>query len=181
MKSSSREIRQEFIQLWARLGRDWGVSAATAKVYAWLMTRPAGGDTDEIMEGLKLGRGTVSMSCRELREWGLIVAEQLPGSRRTRHLVETDLLKVIRSIILHRKRREWDPILEHTGRWIPALEEDRSPEAGLFRERLRALRGCLQMADAAVDRFLGGESIDDVRLKALARPARPRRPEPPAS
>lgn len=168
MKSASEDIRGEFIQLWSQLAKIWGVSAATARVYAWLFSQANGGEVDEIMAGLSVGRGTVSMACRELLEWGLITSEQQAGSRRTRYRVETDLARVIRNVVLHRKAREWDPILEHTRDWIPRLEPDRSPEAGLFRERLRALAGCLALADAAVLRLLAGESLGDVDLHNLA-------------
>ena len=174
MKPASEEVRAEFIRLWSQLATTWGVSAATARVYAWLFTQANGGDVDEIMAGLTVGRGTISTSCRELREWGLIGSEQLPGSRRTRYRVETDLARVIRGIVLHRKAREWDPILDHTRDWIPRLEDDRSPAAGLFRERLRALAACLALADAAVMRFLDGQTIADVDLRALTRPGRER-------
>lgn len=182
MKPASEDVRKEFIRLWSQLARTWGISAATARVYAWLFTQPDGGDVDEIMAGLTVGRGTVSTSCRELRDWSLIISDQLPGSRRTRYRVETDLARVIRGVVLHRKAREWDPILENTRHWIPRLETDRSPAAGLFRERLRALAGCLSLADAAVMSFLDGNTVADVDLRSFTRPEleRPtaRRPRP---
>lgn len=177
MKPASEEIRGEFIQLWSRLSRAWGISRAAARIYAWLFSRPNGADVDEILAGLSIGRGTVSTACRELREWSLILSDQLPGSRRTRYRVETDLSRVIRSIITHRKAREWDPIVEHAQEWIPRLEDDRSPEAGIFRERLRALAGCMSLADEVIARFLAGHPAGDVAMQDLTAPRRSRQPD----
>ena len=176
MKSSSEEVRREFIQLWSQLAKVWGISGATARVYAWLFSQAKGSDTEEIMAGLKVGRGTISTACRELQDWGLLAAEQEPGGRRLRYTVETDLVKVIRSIILRRKSREWDPILEHTRDWIPRLEADRTPEAGLFRARLRALANCLALADTTARHFLGGAKLENLDMQDLAHPRRDVKP-----
>ncbi len=177
MRSATEEVQREFVQLWARMSKFWGVSAATARVYAWLMSHPNGGDTDAIMTGLRLGRGTVSMACKELREWGLILSEPVAGARRTRHRVDADLGRVVRNVIEHRKRREWDPILEQLRAWLPRLEADRSPEAAVFRERLRAIEACLAMADAMAQTFLEGGTLDRLDLSQLVQKAAPRRAE----
>ena len=175
VKTTCEEVQLEFVQLWARLSRFWGVSSATARVYAWLMAHANGGDTDDIMAGLDMARGTVSMACKELREWGLILSEATPGARRTRHHVEADLAKVIRNIIQQRKRREWDPLLEHLRAWIPRLENERTPEAAVFRERLRAVEAFLGRADGMAKTFLEGGPLAQLALAALVGPAPPRR------
>ncbi len=174
VKTTCEEVQHEFIQLWARLSRFWGVSSATARVYAWLMAHANGGDTDDIMAGLDMGRGTVSMACKELREWGLILSEATPGARRTRHHVETDLAKVIRNIVQQRKRREWDPVLEHLRAWIPRLESERTPEAAVFRERLRAVEAFLGRADNLAKTFLEGGALAHLALAALVQSTAPR-------
>jgi DNA-binding transcriptional regulator GbsR (MarR family) len=176
VKPASDEIQREFIQLWARMSKFWGISSGTARVYAWLLAHANGGDTDEIMAGLDMGRGTVSMACKELREWGLILSEPMAGGRRTRHHVEADLGKVIRNIIQQRKRREWDPILESLRAWIPRLEEERSPEGAVFRERLRAIEACLGLADSMARTFLEGGTLARVDLGKLVQRVAPRRP-----
>jgi DNA-binding transcriptional regulator GbsR (MarR family) len=177
VKTTCEEVQQEFIQLWARMSRFWGVSSATARVYAWLMAHANGGDTDDIMAGLDMGRGTVSMACKELREWGLILSESTPGARRTRHHVEANLAKVVRNIIQQRKRREWDPVLEHLRTWIPRLENERTPEAAVFRERLRAVEAFLGRSDELARAFLEGGALSHLALAVLVGAASPPRPK----
>ncbi len=174
MKTSTEQVRAEFIQLWSRLGQFWGIPAGTSRVYAWLLSCPDGAWSEEIMDGLTMSRGAVSMACKELRDWGLVTAVQDPGVRKTRHTVETELATVVRNIVQARQRREWDPILEGVRDWIPRLESDGSTEARVFRDRLESIEACVGMADGMAQRFLDGGRLSNLGLKTLTTVARKR-------
>lgn len=161
------EVRESFVQLWGALGTFWGVSPTTARIHGWLLSRAEGADAEEIMKGLDLSRGAVSMACRELRDWGLIFPEKVSGSRRVVYRPETDLEKVTRNVMQTRKRREWDPILDHLRVWIPQLEADPSPEAGVFLERLKSIEALVELADSMAEVFLKGGTVGSVGLKFL--------------
>lgn len=170
-------VREELCQLWGALGPSWGISPTTARIYSWLLSREDPQDAESIMEGLELSRGAVSMSCRELREWGLIFPEKARGARRTAYRPATDLEKVIRNIVRHRKRREWDPIRERLQEWIPRLEEDDSAEARVFRERLRSLESVVGLADQLMEGFLRGGFVGKLGLRLLVEASRRDEPE----
>ena len=174
MQASTAQVRDEFVRLWSRLGQFWGIPAGTSRVYAWLLSRPDGAGSDEIMAGLRMSRGTVSMACKELRDWGLVLTLQDPGERRARHVVETDLSTVVRNIVRARKRREWDPILDGVRDWIPRLDGDDSPEAKVLRERLESIEACVGMADGMAQRFLAGGMLSELGLRTLTAAARKR-------
>ena len=163
----AESVREAFVQLWGSLGTFWGVSPTTAKVFGWLFSRTEPADAQQIMEGLELSRGAVSMACRELREWGLVTTERAPGARRTVYHPETDLEKVVRHVVQIRKRREWDPILENLQQWIPELEADPTPEAAGFAQRLRAIEALVQLADSIAERILSGGTVSNLGLKVL--------------
>ena len=165
-------VRDAFVQLWGAMGPFWGIAPTTARVYSWLLSRAEPADTEEIMQGLEMSRGAVSMACRELREWHLIVPEKAPGSRRVNFHVATDLEKVIRNIVQIRKRREWDPILENLRDWIPLLESDPSHDATVFRERLASIESLIALMDSMVEVFLKGGLVGKVGLKLLVKAAR---------
>ena len=160
-------VREEFVQLWGALGTFWGVPPTTARVFGWLMSRSEPADAQEIMAGLGLSRGAVSMACRELREWKLIAPEHVAGARRVVYRPETDLERVLRHVVQMRKRREWDPIRESMRDWIPALEPDSSPETAVFLQRLRAIDTVMGRADAIAEFLLKGGTVTDFGLKAL--------------
>ena len=164
---SVARVREEFVQLWGALGTFWGVPPTTARVFGWLMSRDEPADAQEIMAGLGLSRGAVSMACRELREWKLIAPERVAGARRVVYRPETDLERVLRNVVQIRKRREWDPIRENMRDWIPALEADSSPETAVFLQRLRAIDTVMERADAIAEFLLKGGTVTDFGLKWL--------------
>ncbi len=153
--------------LWGNMGPFWGVPPATARVYGWLISKADAATADEIMEGLGMSRGAASMACRELRDWGLIYLERESGVRQLRYRPETDLEKAIKNIVQTRKRREWDPMLERLREWIPKLEADRSAEARVFRDRLKAIEGLVGMVDSMAESFLKGGMVRSLSLKVL--------------
>jgi DNA-binding transcriptional regulator GbsR (MarR family) len=165
-------VRRDFVQLWGSMGPFWGVSQAAARVFGWLISRKDTATADEIMEGLEMSRGAVSMACRELRDWGLIHLEKESGSRQLGYRPETDLERAMRNIVQARKRREWDPILERLREWIPRLESERSAEAQVFRDRLNGIESLVGMVDSMADSFLKGGMLPSLGLKYLVANAR---------
>jgi DNA-binding transcriptional regulator GbsR (MarR family) len=160
-------VRESFIELWGSMGPFWGVPPGTARVYGFLISKEASQTADDIVEGLGMSRGAVSMACRDLRDWGLVHLERSSGTRQIAYRPETDLEKAIRNIVQARKRREWDPILEHLREWIPRLEAERSAEAAVFRERLEAIEALVGMADSMAESFLKGGLVQKLGLKVL--------------
>ncbi len=165
------QVRESFVQLWGSMGHFWGIQPTTAGVHSWLLSQPDPADTDEIMHGLEMSRGAVSMACRELRDWGLIQSEKLHGSRRVSYRPATDLEKVIRNIVRIRKRREWDPVLENLREWIPQLAAEESEEADALRGRLEAIEGLTSAVDTLIERFLKGGLVGRLGLKLLVQTA----------
>ena len=165
LSADSAAIREDFVQLWGSLGTFWGVSPTTARVFGWLLSTTDPADAEQIMNGLELSRASVSVACRELRDWGLVTLEK--HGRRTVYRPETDLERVVRHVVQIRKQREWDPILEHLREWVPQLETDPSREAAVFAERLRAIETLVGLADDVVDRLLRGGTVENLGLKLL--------------
>ena len=165
--SDVEAVREAFLSLWGALGPFWGVPPATARVYGFLLSKKESQTADAIVGDLGMSRGAVSMACRELRDWGLVHLERTAGTRQIAYRPETDLERAIRNIVVARKRREWDPILDHLREWIPRLEAERSAEAAVFRERLEAIEALVSMADALAESFLKGGLVQQLGLKVL--------------
>src|SRR5262245_38231039 len=165
--AETESVRDAFVQLWARMAPFWGTSPATARVYAWLLSKKAGADAETLTSDLSMSRGAVSMACAELADWGLVRIERTAGERRATYVADPDLERAIRNIIQTRKRREWDPILEHLREWIPRLESARSDEAAAFRERLESVEALVSMADSMAEMFLKGGMVRQLGLKVL--------------
>jgi DNA-binding transcriptional regulator GbsR (MarR family) len=165
--SETRRIADDFVQLWGRLGPLWGLTPVAARVYAWLLCQAEPQDAEAIGEALGISRGAVSMGCTELLDWRLLYADRVAGSRRILYRAEADPERAVRSILQTRKRREWDPILEHLRPWIDALRGDRSAEAARLRVRLEAIERLVTAADGLAARFLEGSVVQRLGLKAM--------------
>jgi DNA-binding transcriptional regulator GbsR (MarR family) len=165
--SDTETVRQDFVELWGAMGPFWGVPPATARVYGWLLSKKDPATADEIVEGLGMSRGAVSMACRELRDWRLVHLERTEGTRQQAYRPETDLERAIRNIVQARKRREWDPILDHLDTWIPRLAAEKSQEAAVFRRRLEDIAALVGVADSMAESFLNGGLVNKLGLKFL--------------
>src|SRR5687768_12696075 len=107
--SELEDLRAEFVQLWGRLGPLWGITPTAARVYGWLIAAPGPADAETISDALQLSRGGISGALKELRDWGIVIVDREPGSRRDVFRPETELERAIKNITATRKRREWDP------------------------------------------------------------------------
>jgi DNA-binding transcriptional regulator GbsR (MarR family) len=165
--SDTDDVRQDFVELWGAMGPFWGVPPATARVYGWLLSKKDPATADAIVEGTGMSRGAVSMAVRELRDWRLVHLERAEGTRQQVYRPETDLERAIRNIVQARKRREWDPILDHLRAWIPRLAAEKSMEAAVFRKRLEEIAALVATADSMAESFLAGGLVNKLGLKFL--------------
>ena len=168
-------VRDDFVALWGSLAPFWGVAPATGRVYAWLLSQAEPASADEVMAGLGMSRGAVSMAARELRDVGLLEVARAAGSRQQLLRPVTDLERAIRGIVQARKRREWDPLLERLRVWLPLLQRERSREARVFAERLREIEGLVGLADSMADSFLKGGLVQRLGIGVLVRAAKTKR------
>jgi DNA-binding transcriptional regulator GbsR (MarR family) len=161
------EVRSDFVELWGRMAPFWGIGSGSARAYGYLLSRSEPVDAEELGAALSMSRGAVSMAVRQLESWGLVHPRKEPGSRKVLYAPEVELQRAVRNIIQTRKRREWDPILEHLRDAIPRLQRERGTEAANFRARLEEIETAVALADQFADVFLKGGVVRELGLKAL--------------
>ncbi len=106
------EGKQKFIEAWGKMAGDWGINKTMAQVHALLLIAPEAKCADEVMDELDCCRGNVNMNLRALVEWGLVHKTQQPGDRKEYFLAEKDMWVVVRQIIIHRKKKELEPMIQ---------------------------------------------------------------------
>ena len=106
------EASNEFIETWGKLGSTWGVSRSMAQIHALLLIAPEPLSTENIMDELKVSRGSASMNLRALMDWNLVHKELKPGDRKEYFIAEKDIWTVFRNVIIQRKKRELEPMIE---------------------------------------------------------------------
>jgi DNA-binding transcriptional regulator GbsR (MarR family) len=56
-----QETQQAFVELWGRLGTNWGINKAMAQIHALLLSAEAPLTTDEVMEKLQISRSNANL------------------------------------------------------------------------------------------------------------------------
>jgi len=83
-----------------------------AQVHALLLIAPDALTADEVMAELNISRGNANMTLRALMDWGLVHKQLKSGERKEYFFAEKDMWVVVRQIIIHRKKRELEPMLK---------------------------------------------------------------------
>ncbi len=118
------KVKSKFIQTWAGMASNWGISKTMAEVHALLFLTDKELDTDSIMDQLQISRGNANMTLRSLLSWGLISKVEKQDSRKDLYIAEKDVWKITACIIYERSKREIEPVMESMKQGLTFLEED---------------------------------------------------------
>ena len=151
-----QEGKEKFLQAWGTLGSNWGINRTMAQVHALLLIASEAKSAEEIMLELQISRGNANMNIRSLMDWGLVYKEIKPGDRKEYFLAEKDMWTVVRQIIIHRKKKELEPI-------VKLLNELSSVEAGCpeseeFCKSIKEIQLFTNKADATLDSLVHADS-----------------------
>jgi HTH-type transcriptional regulator, glycine betaine synthesis regulator len=145
----------------------WNFKPSMGRVWAVLYLSRQPLSADELAERAQLSTGSVSMTVKDLLEWGVIKRDFSPGERRRRFAAETDILGMV-TRVFRKRELHWIETL------ISRLEEARrilddegrtSVPDDLLRNRFLATRvdALLTLAKAGrrvVDRFARAGTLD---------------------
>ncbi|GAB4154583.1 MAG: hypothetical protein Fur0021_21280 [Candidatus Promineifilaceae bacterium] len=151
-----------------RLARFFGFSEVMGRLYGTLLLNPEPLSLDDLMERLKISKGSVSMNMRALERWGMAKEVWVRGERKKYYEAEPDMWQVIRSVLNGRERREVQTALQVLGDSVARLQQAEAtlnPEekalAAFYLERMDDLQAFFQVANLALETILGsGASLD---------------------
>ena len=160
------EAKEKFIETWGTLGSQWGVNKSIAQIQALLLIAPEPLSTDDIMEELKISRGNVNMSIRQLLDWGIIYKKSVPGDRKEYFIAEKDVWKWSLKIGNVRKQRELNPVLDLLKEIAEDKETAKTKEEKEFAKQIKDLNAFTQQIGKLADRiFTTGQG--ELLLKLL--------------
>ena len=151
-----QEGKEKFLQAWGTVGSDWGINRTMAQVHALLMISPQSLSADEIMEELKISRGNSNMNIRALMDWGLVHKELKAGDRKEYFTAEKDMWIVIKQIMIHRKKKELEPIVKLLDELSSVEAEDEKSEE--FVKVVRDIKMFAGKADSSLDALIKADS-----------------------
>jgi DNA-binding transcriptional regulator GbsR (MarR family) len=167
-----RAAQDRFIEAWGRMGSAWGVNTSVARVHALLICSVEPVSLDQIATRLAISRGNASMSLRELRTWGVVHLQRVPGDRRDFYVTEPDVWKMLFAIARERKRREFDPLMQAVRLALGA----RGAADGVVGERLSQMDQLVSTMNVLAERLLADEQQGRMMLALLTGAPAPRGP-----
>ena len=151
-----QEGKQKFIESWGKMASDWGINRTMAQVHALLLVAPDALTADEVMDGLSISRGNANMNLRALIDWGLVHKKLKSGERKEYFYAEKDMWTVVRQIIIHRKKKELEPMLKVLDE-VAGVEAN-CPQSESFCSVVKDIRTLSQKADKTLDTLIKADS-----------------------
>lgn len=88
-------VRDNFVESIGKLSESLGLSRIAGQLYALLYISGQPLSLDDMVETLKVSKGSVSVNIRELEKWGAVRKIWVKRSRRDFYLPELDIWKII--------------------------------------------------------------------------------------
>ncbi len=139
----------------------FGFSPVMGHLYGALLMSPEPLSLDELEEIVGKSKASVSMNMRALERWGMVREVWVKGDRRKFYEAESDLWKVVRSVIESRERREVGvavSVLEENARRLEAATSRLSDEERALAEhylaRVRDMKRFFEFAQFALELLL---------------------------
>ncbi len=146
----------QFVFLWGEMASAWGINKTMSQIHALLYAESQPLDTDSIMDTLDISRGNANMNLRRLLDWELIHKETFTGDRKDYYSAETDVWKIVSTIIRERQQQEIAPIRENLQKCIQTLESGglKDEESKEFKIRIENYMEFLEMFERFTDALL---------------------------
>lgn len=146
----------QFVMLWGDMASAWGINKTMSQIHALLYAESNPLDTDSIMNKLGISRGNANMNLHRLLDWELIHKVHFKGDRKDYYSAETDVWKIVSTIIRERQQREIAPIRKNLKGCIQTLEagglEDK--ESKEFKKRIENYMEFLEMFERFTEALL---------------------------
>lgn len=163
--STVRDLQERFVLHWGELASAWGINRTMGQIHALLYISPEPLSMDDIIERLKISRGSASMNLRALEDWGVIQRLHFTGDRREYFRSLTDVWELFNTILRERKRREFDPLLRSLQQFLgETSEQPADPGVADFRDRLVRLLTVLEQIQTLCDRLMPRDPREVSRL-----------------
>lgn len=151
-----RDCKERFIETWGKLGPQWGINKTMAQMHALLLVASESMNAENIMKELDLSSGSVNMNLRALTEWGLIYKIAKEGERSEYYSAEKNLHNVFKQILLNRKKRELDPILQDLDDLVNCA--DKCEKSKEFKKMIGEINSFAHKTDNALELLLKTDS-----------------------
>lgn len=160
------DVKDKFILHWGEMGTRWGINRTMAQVQALLFISEQPLSADEIMNKLQISRGNVSMSLRELINWGIVNKMHVKGERKEFFTTEKDVWELFKIVLRERKKREIDPTIEVLHEILDTLESIEHEDKAYLQQQLTSL---LEFVESGTSLYDYTSNLNPINLMKLSK------------
>ena len=170
--------QESIIEVAAAIGKlieFWGFKKNMGRIWCILYLAPQGRlSAAELCETLSMSSGAVSMTTKELIDWGVIRKVWIPGERRDYYEPEVDIWNMVSRVFRERELRQIKNALKAFATAKKDLEDSdnkASPDNKEFvLKRLDSLEQLANVGHHLLEAMLSGESVDSSPLAMFKLP-----------
>ena len=161
MDKNLQAVRDSVIRGLGQLTDFFGFSPVMGHLYGALLMSPRPLSLDELEEIVVKSKASVSMTMRALERWNMVREVWVKGDRRKFYEAESDLWKIVASILESRERREVTTalkVLEENARSLQhaqaTLTDEERELAEHYLQRVKDLQGFFGYAQLGLELLL---------------------------
>jgi DNA-binding transcriptional regulator GbsR (MarR family) len=175
MSEALEKIEDGFLEKINHICREFGLNNIMAQLYAILYFNDKPLSLDDMVERLRISKGSASINMRVLERYGAVRRVWVKGSRRDYYEAEADISKVIFDRITsmaHKRLFEVKNMIEESSRAadsVNASSEEEKKDIKVFKQRLDRLKNLHGRAQSLFNVFNSGFVSNILMTKARKR------------
>jgi DNA-binding transcriptional regulator GbsR (MarR family) len=161
MDETLQDVQESVIRGIGELTDFFGFSPVMGHLYAALLMNPEALSLDELEEIVGKSKASVSMNMRALERWGMVREVWVKGDRRKFYEAESDLWKIVRSVIGSRELREVGvalQVLDENAKTLKAtrgqLSQEEQELADYYLARVNDMQSLFHFAQLVLELFI---------------------------
>lgn len=158
-------VSEKFILHWGEMGPKWGVNRTVAQIQALLFLSEDALNAEQISLLLNVARSNVSNSLKELQSMKLIKVVQKIGDRRDYFESLKDVWELMRTILIERKEREFDPTVTVLQKLI--VDQDFQQETEQTQKRIEETLALMEITGSWADEMFNLNPETMVKIMKL--------------
>ncbi len=147
MNPGLEKTHDYFIETVARLCKGMGLSEIAGQLYALLYLSAVPISLNEMVERLKISKGSASVNIRALEGWGAAKRVWVKGNRRDHYVADTDIWKIVTNRLklgLERRITEASGAVEQVEKMLQDSQEKMNSNdkkvARVYMQRIKAVK-----------------------------------------
>ncbi len=158
MNSELEKAHDYFIETASRLSKGMGLSEIAGQIYALLYLSPEPISLNEMVEKLKISKGSASVNVRALEGWGAAKKVWVKGNRRDHYVADGDIWKIVTTRLklgLERRVSEGNMAIERVEKMLKnshrKLNGNDKELARTYMQRIRTVRKLAQRLERLLE------------------------------